>query len=177
VGDLFEPVLKLKQKLPGAPAKAPHPAFGHSLPARREEGLGVKGAARARLPKPSSQSGRRLFVVVKTETGNELWMDVDGLFKRWILRPDREGTETLVAMPAGQFAIDPAYYRGEVPGSWKSRVTLEDSGAYEVIEGSYERLWLRLWFSGRVMKGEWTLEKIEKGETHRSWRLAPTVSF
>ena len=47
--------------------------------------------------------------------GNELWMDMRGQFKRWILRPDRNGSDQLIAMPAGQFPIDPAYYRAEVP--------------------------------------------------------------
>jgi bifunctional non-homologous end joining protein LigD len=155
VGDLFEPVLKVKQKLPGqrtAPRSGRVPATGE----------------RALLPKPGSQSGRRLFLVTKTETGNELWLEMAGLFRRWILRPDREDGDQLIAMPAGQFPIDPAYYRAEVPKAWKGRVEIADSGAYEVIEGSFARKRFELWFSGKVMNGAWTLEKIGEG---RSWRF------
>jgi bifunctional non-homologous end joining protein LigD len=157
VGDLFAPVLKLKQKLrmeisPAKPRKVPKPD------------------PRPPLPKPGSQSGRRLFVVTKTETGNELWMDMRGQFKRWILRPDKTGGGRLIAMPAGQFPIDPAYFRGEVPKAWKGRVRVEDSGAYEVIEGSWQRKMFDLWFAGKVMSGRWVLEKVGEG---RSWRLVP----
>ena len=88
-------------------------------------------------------------------------MDVRGRFQRWILRDDRE------VIPAGEFDIDRAYTRGEVPKAWKGRVTIEDSGAYEVIEASSQRR--QLWFDGRVLQGQWTLEKI--GE---SWRLTPS---
>ena len=123
------------------------------------------------LPKPKSQSGRRLFLVTKTETGNELWLDMHGKFKRWILRPDKHGGTSLIAMPAGEFAIDPAYYGAEVPKEWKGRVEIADSGAYEVIEGSYASQRFDFWFSGRVMNGEWTLEKADKSPAHRSWRL------
>ncbi|HEX6099745.1 MAG TPA: hypothetical protein VF432_25750, partial [Thermoanaerobaculia bacterium] len=123
------------------------------------------------LPKESSQSGRRLFLVTKTETGNELWLDVRGRFKRFLLRPDSAGGDTLIAMPAGDFPIEPDYRRAEVPKRWQGRVTINDSGAYEVVEGSWPRKHLRLWFAGRVMSGEWTLEKIDASDAHRSWRL------
>lgn len=95
--------------------------------------------------------------------GGELWLDMLGKFKRWILRPD------LIAMPAGELDIDPTYYRGEVPKAWRSRVSIEDIGAYELIEGSYTTRRFRLWFSGNVLQGPWTLEKAR----HRSWRLSP----
>ena len=160
VGDLFAPVLKTKQ---GA-------VLATGQPARPQAG---RRTASQQMPKASSQSGRRLFVLVKTGTGNELWTDMRGKFKRWILRPDREGGELLIAMPAGDFAIDPAYYRGEVPKEWKNRVTIEDSGAYEVIEGSYQRNRFDLWFNGRLLKGEWILEKASEEEGHRSWLFGP----
>jgi hypothetical protein len=160
LGDLFAPVL----------TRTPLPVT-RAAP-RRRTGHGTRNTGH--LPKADSQSGRRLFVVTKTESGNEVWMEMRGKFRRWILRPDREGTRSLIAMPAGEFAIDPAYYRGEVPKEWKARVSLGDSGAYEIIEGSLASEHLRLWFNGKVLAGEWTLDKIEKGEKHRSWRLAPS---
>jgi len=158
-GDLFAPVLKLKQSIPNVPAAT---ARGVEEPER---------STRSGLPRAGSQSGRRLFLVTKTETGNELWIDMRGKFKRWILRPDREGEPQLVAMPAGQFDIDPAYYEGKVPPEWKKRVSIEDAGSYEIIDGSYQRERFDLWFSGRVLSGEWILAKTP-GE-HKSWLLAP----
>jgi hypothetical protein len=59
-----------------------------------------------------------------------------------------------------ELEIDPKYYKGEMP--------VEDTGAYEVIEGSLKRGCLRLWFSGNKMKGEWLLEK-----TDNRWTISP----
>jgi bifunctional non-homologous end joining protein LigD len=150
LGDLFEPVLKVKQKLPGAPLEHGH--AGH-----RSKRGGASRRTPDRLPKPSSQSGRRLFMVVKNGRRTELWLDAGGTLKRWILSAKN-------ARYAGELPIDPAYYRPEVPD-----VELEDRGAYEIIEGSYRSHRLRLWFSGKRMRGEWLLER---GEAAESWRLA-----
>jgi bifunctional non-homologous end joining protein LigD len=165
-GDLFAPVLRMKQKLaldvPRSRARAAR--------SDEEPGVIVNGI---RLPKYKSQSGRRLFVVVKTDqAGDELWLDMRGKFKRWILRPDREGESQLVAMPAGEFPVQKEYFRGAVPAEWRKRVRLEDVGAYELIEGSYAARRFDLWFTGKVLAGEWELEKTG-GEGHRSWRLTP----
>ena len=100
----------------------------------------------SKLPKPRSQSGRRLFV----RTNDELWLEMRGKFQRW-------STNAFL----GEMDIDPAYYRGTLP--------VEDTGAYELMEGSLESGRLRLWFSGREMQGEWLLEK-KKGER---WNLSP----
>lgn len=160
-GDLFAQVLKLRQKLPGDTASREH---------TKAVAAATTLQTTPQLPKPSTQSGRRLFLLAKTETGNELWMDVRGRFRRWILRSGPDGGEQLIAMPAGEFDIDRAYARGEVPKAWKGRVTIEDSGAYEVIEGSSQRKRFDLWFAGRVLQGGWRLEKIGEG---RSWLLTP----
>jgi hypothetical protein len=102
-------------------------------------------------------------MITKSDGGNELWLEMGTKFRRGILRRDRDGGPQLIAMPAGQFSFDPARVRG----------TVEDSGPYELIEGSDRLQRFDLWFSGKVMRGEWRLAKIEKGEAHRSWRLAP----
>src|SRR4051794_20740659 len=118
LGDLFAPVLRLKQSIPeltkGRAAATPESESGEGT---------IRGI---RLPRPRSQSGRRLFVVPKTEMGNELWIDMRGKFKRWILRPDRGGGRQLIAMPAGEFAIAPAYFRGQGPEEWRDRVSIAD---------------------------------------------------
>ena len=165
-GDLFAPVLKLKQRLPGSRWGGGAPAAARKRTQKRTPSL----------PKEKSQSGRRLFVVVKTDqAGDELWLDVRGKFQRWILRPDREGGSQLIALFAGQFPVQKEYYSGKVPPEWRKRVKLEDAGSYELIEGSYERRRLDLWFTGKVLSGEWILEKINPEESHRSWRLSPVL--
>ena len=44
---------------------------------------------------------------------------------------------------------------------------IEDSGAYEIVRGSFERERLELWFSGNVLEGPRVLEK-----KNGSWRLS-----
>ena len=50
---------------------------------------------------------------------------------------------------------------------------LEDAGAYEVIEGSYQQRGFELFFTGRVMRGPWILEKASDDKARRSWTLVP----
>ena len=146
VGDLFAEVLRIKQRLPDVGRASARPSGGRA----------AEGRAEARptftLPKPSSQSGRRLFVLTK----NELWLEMRGRFKRFLLRAD------LVAISLGEVDIDPKYYRAEEPRG------VDDRGAYEIVEGSWQRKRFELWFSGRVMSGPWSLE-----QTGTSWRLTP----
>jgi len=146
-GDLWKRVLTLTQELPGGrQARAP-------VPTRDDEVL-VHGI---RLPKARSQSGRRLFVMPKDD---ELWLEMGGEFARWILRPG-------IAMPAGSFPIDKSWYRGGKEAA--------DIGAYELIEGSYERRLFALFFTGRKLQGEWLLEKISADPKHRSWSFRPAT--
>ena len=137
IGDLFEPVLTMQQQLPWnvAPVTGNRskPATGNSL-----------------LPKPNSQSGRRLFVM---PNARELWLEMGGEFHRWTLDRDR-------ATPNGRLAIEMSWYRGEGAA--------HDIGAYELIEGSYARNRFALWFSGRTLNGEWLLEKVRA-----TWRFRP----
>jgi len=166
IGDLFAAVLRLRQHIP-LPS-----AGGVSSRAQPEsDEVVIRGI---RLPRPRSQSGRRLFVIPKSDMGNELWMDMRGKFKRWILRPDRDGGRQLIAMPAGEFAIDPSYFRGEVPAAWRDRISIADIGSYELIDGSFQRRRFYLWFSGNTLSGEWILEKAGD-DSHRSWTLTPTT--
>jgi hypothetical protein len=171
-GDLIKPLLTTKQKLPlDFLAGAVHVA-----PPRRKKPRAAEPERRStpsRIPGRRSQSGRRLFVLPRTEMGNELWLDVDGKFRRFILRPDREKKSRLIAMPAGEFPIDPSYYRGEVQEKYRDKVTIEDIGSYERVEGSFKAEQVTLFFDGATLTGKWRLEKIEPGPEHRSWVLEP----
>jgi bifunctional non-homologous end joining protein LigD len=174
LGDLFAPLLKIKQQLP----KQFMRALTRASPKRRlsrpsddgdeEAGAEVRGI---RLPRPRSQSGRRLFVLIESEMGNELWLDVRGQFQRFILRPDRAGGSRVIAMPAGEFPVDEAYYRGEVQEEYRDRIRIGDLGFYEIIDGSFHAERLELHFNGAKMQGPWVLEKIQKRSRHRSWSL------
>src|SRR5207237_78878 len=107
-----------------------------------------------------TQSGRREFVIAKTEeqAGDELWLEWNGRWHRWILRPDRKKERRWIALPAGDFSTA-APLKG---------ATFEERGTYELIEGSDAQRRFDLWFTGKALDGEWILEKI----AHRSWTSA-----
>jgi bifunctional non-homologous end joining protein LigD len=167
LGDPSALMLKTKQRLP-----APFLRARTAKPAERDDDEPEVIVDGIRLPKPRSQSGRRLFVLPTTDQqGDELWLDVAGEFRRFILRPDRESAGSLVAVPAGKFRVAPEWFRGEVQKEYRDSVTIRDIGSYEVIEGSLASERLRIWFEGKTLAGEWTLEKIDPSPKHRSWRL------
>ena len=119
MGDLWEPLgVRASRPRPTAVSAGGMNAAGRGRPA----GAGGTPA----LPKPRSQSGRRLFV----NTGRELWLEMGGRFKRFGDRYE------------GDAEIDPRFYRGEVPKGW-------DVGSYELMEGSFERGWLDIWLRGK----------------------------
>lgn len=174
-GDLFAALERGKQSLPSQFLRV----LSDATPRKKKRDESEEGGrtfvyGSVTLPKPRTQSGRRLFVLPRTETGDELWLDVAGMFQRFILRKDREGKKALVAMPAGEFPVDESYFRGKVQEAYRDKVEIQDLGAYERLEGSFERERIVLSFEGSILQGEWTLEKIQKGsKRHRSWRLAP----
>jgi bifunctional non-homologous end joining protein LigD len=116
--------------------------------------LGVSGSRRSvakprettrlrDLPKPRSQSGRRLFV----RSNSELWLEMGGTFRCWNLSGRYEGESD----------VDPAYYRGAVPKGWRA-------GSYELMRGSFARGRMELWLDGK----QWTLARL----TGLRWRLS-----
>jgi len=86
--------------------------------------------------------------------GDELWLESNRRWQRWILRPDR------IAVPAGDLPIDTELHGAE-------------RGRYELIEGSENLGRFHLCFTGQALDGEWILKKIDADESHRSWSLAP----
>ena len=142
-GDLFAPVLKKRQQLPftAAPPRRER---------REEPDVVVNGI---RLPRAKSQSGRRLFVLTKTE----LWLDIGGIFRRYAVQSiDVPHPQPL--SPRGGERVAGGRVRGRIVATFagESRARpdeTEDIGAYERIEGQ------RLWFTGRTLQGEWTLDE------------------
>lgn len=165
-GDLFEPVLTKRQSLPHLGATRVDIQSDPDSPARAT----FRGVP---LPKPRSQSGRRLFLMIRGEIGDELWLERGGRFDRWVLRADRAGRGRLIAMHAGNFPVESEYVAARVPPRWQGRVTIEDAGSYEVIDGSAAGQLFELHFEGSTLQGTWRLQKNEPGREHRSWSLVP----
>lgn len=130
VGDLFAPVLRLKQALP-EPFASIAPANAASTP--RIGKAGVRAA---------EQGGRRTFRLMK----DALVLDFDDARHAWRL-PNGIPTR------AGQ--ISPAV---ESPNSARSDDP-RDSGTYELVEGSFRRGYLHLYFSGDSLRRDYVLAR------------------
>ncbi|HKO55967.1 MAG TPA: non-homologous end-joining DNA ligase [Thermoanaerobaculia bacterium] len=143
-GDLFASVLKKRQTLPfsAPPAKR----------ARKEEApdVIVNGI---RLPRPKSQSGRRLFILTKTE----LWLERGGVFRRFrVQRVDAPHPQPL--SPRGGERVAGGRVRGRrIVATFVGEARVQPDDAEDI--GAYERIQRnRFWFTGRRLEGEWVLD-------------------
>jgi bifunctional non-homologous end joining protein LigD len=158
-GDLFRTVLKLKQKLPLAGSSgAKGNAAGRKINVDRTRGTG--GVRRSR------QGGRRRFVIEKNRSGRNyaLRLEMDGVLKSW----------SITALPAGNAKSAGAKRLSDQPVQEKRFANSKrsnhawDEGTYDLIEGNYERGFLRVYLKGEKSIGEWILERREPDNR---WRV------
>jgi hypothetical protein len=145
VGDLFEPVLTLKQSLPA-----------EFLNAVRTNGHTVKARASRRIAaskKASEQGGRRTFAL----SDERLVLDLSDAWYVWHIegkmpsRSKQKVTLRMIAQP--QKASEP----------------LTDEGTFEIIEGNFEKGYAYVYFSGSRLRGEYTLTRQDQSS---EWALA-----
>src|SRR5207248_9064516 len=185
VGDLFAPVLKLKQKLPK------EFAYLTSVESKkRPRSLQAYNAKRnfARtteptpdLPRRSAQGSRRRFVVQKHAASHlhyDLRLEMHDVLKSWAVPkglPLREN-ETHTAFQTEDHPIDYFQFEGVIPRGEYGAGTMMvwDLGTYEVIDGNYRKGRLSVFLAGKKLQGEWALDRTgdEKGTT--KWVLRKT---
>lgn len=156
-GDIFAPVLDLKQRLPEAFAQQQPPTRVSFRPAA------AKAADLLHMPSASSQGARRVFSLIKDADAGELRLrlHVHGRLRTWAL-PD--GLPMQIGKPARAIERDDS--RNDVPGNG------EQTGSFELIEGNAAKGCLDLFLVADKLKGEWMLRRVE-GETWAIYR--PTV--
>ena len=189
-GDLFAPVLKLKQKLP-----APFLALerrGRS-PARSASTDGSLATYRdkrdfTKTPEPSPASkkkdkdtaeGRRLFVIQKHAASHlhyDLRLEMHGVLKSWAVPkgPPYEVGEKRLAMATEDHPVEYARFEGIIPeGQYGGgTVMVWDIGTYEVVDGNYWQGKLHVRFNGKKLKGEWVLVRSGEEDARRqSWLM------
>jgi bifunctional non-homologous end joining protein LigD len=136
-GDLFAPVLTLKQTLPPEFLQAVNTA--HTVKPRVSRGKGRE--------KASEQGGRRTFVLAD----DQLVLDLSEVRYAWNLPgklPSRAKEKV-----AGE----------QVPAPGRS-VRHSDEGTFELIEGNFEKGYADLHFSGKMIRGEYTLARNRDGQ-------------
>lgn len=157
-GDLFRPILKLKQRLPGEVSivTAKRNVVGRKIDVDR--------TPKARHVRRSRQGGRRRFLIEKNRSGRyALRLEMNGGLKSWSLNasPAQKLKSTGAKIMRDQPAEEKRFAANNTKptGVW-------DAGTYDLIEGNYERGFLRIYLKGERSSGEWILER-----PGNDWRL------
>ena len=185
-GDLFVPMLKLKQKLPKAfldrlVDDSPAKTIGQDVKAlesyRRKRDFSKTPEPPPTIPKASSQADRRLFVIQKHAASHlhyDLRLQMQGVLKSWAVPkgPPYEINERRLAMATEDHPMEYARFEGIIPeGEYGGgTVMVWDIGTYEVVDGNYWKGKLHILLKGKKLKGEWVLVRAQDSNGKRnSW--------
>jgi bifunctional non-homologous end joining protein LigD len=185
LGDLFAPVLKLKQQLPKQFSK-----LTRTKSSRRPTSLDEYGAKRdfsrtaepgPASPRRSRQGSRRRFVVQKHAASHlhyDFRLEMHEVLKSWAVPkgvPMKEG-ETRTAFQTEDHPVEYLQFEGIIPrGEYGGgSVMVWDIGTYEVVEGNYWKGSISLFLAGKKLKGEWSLERLESEDEKAKWLLRKT---
>ncbi len=184
LGDLFKPVLKLKQTLPAeirrhltqahAPAKSKRPGSLQTYEAKRDF---RKTSEPKPAPQRSRQGSRRRFVIQKHAASHlhyDFRLEMHDVLKSWSVPkgPPFKTDERRLAMPTEDHPIEYLDFEGIIPkGQYGGgTVMVWDIGTYELLDGNYYKGFLRIYLNGKKLKGEWTLERFVDGKQERDNR-------
>ena len=181
-GDLFAPILKLKQTLPKAFAKL-------ESSGEISKALGKYEAKRdftqTKEPRPSARSlrsgksTRGRFVVQKHDASHlhyDFRLEMDGTLKSWAVP---KGVPIELGVKRSAFAVEDhplAYmkFEGTIPkGQYGGgTVMVWDIGTYELLHGAYDEGSLKLLLKGKKLIGEWHMFKIRSDDGKDVWLIA-----
>jgi bifunctional non-homologous end joining protein LigD len=179
VGDLFAPVLTLRQSLPGDfTAKV---AESESSLARYSEKRDFsKTSEPAPVREVSRAGGKAARFVIQKHAASHLHYDfrleMDGTLKSWAVP---KGLPTELGVKRSAFAVEdhPLGYikfEGTIPkGQYGGgTVMVWDIGTYELLGGDYYDGDLKLMLHGKKLRGEWHMFKIRSEGGKDVWLIA-----
>ena len=194
VGDLFEPVLSLKQKLPAkfgqllGKVELPElqEAKEKSATKPRMRGVGDRSlkAYEAKRdfsqtaepgPKRKNSNGKELLFVVQKHAASHLHYDfrieMEGVLKSWAVPkgPPLVKAEKRLAMWVEDHPMDYARFEGIIaPGNYGAgTVMVWDIGTYELMDGNFHQGKLHMMLHGKKLKGEWILVRSKKSDEEK----------
>src|SRR5947207_7387967 len=185
VGDLFAAVLKLKQKLPKE--------FARLIPARatkRSQSLEAYSAKRnfartaepaPEAPRRSRQGSRRRFVVQKHAASHlhyDLRLEMHDVLKSWAVPkgvPLKEN-EARTAFQTEDHPVEYLQFEGIIPQReyGAGTVMVWDIGTYETVEGNYWKGSISIFLSGKKLRGQWSLQRLQSEDEKTRWLLRKT---
>jgi bifunctional non-homologous end joining protein LigD len=185
LGDLFAPVLKLKQKLPEQ-FRATEEPKGHSRVRALETYAAKRDFSRTAEPGPSAprrsrQGSRRRFVIQKHAASHlhyDFRLEMHDVLKSWAVPKNLslKDSETRTGFETEDHPIDYLEFEGVIPeGEYGGgTVMVWDIGTYEVLEGNYWKGILTVFLSGKKLKGEWTLKRTDSEDGKAKWFVNKT---
>jgi bifunctional non-homologous end joining protein LigD len=189
-GDVFEPVLTLKQKLPKNFEQAiggvsmdtePKPVRSkkkvlkglgdHSIKAY-EAKRDFKATPEPAPKKPAKgKEGLPLFVIQKHQASHlhfDFRLEMEGVLKSWAVPkgPPYTRAERRLAMWVEDHPLDYARFEGTIaPGNYGAgTVMVWDIGTYEIVDGNFHAGKLHMILHGKKLKGEWILVRGRKSD-------------
>lgn len=184
LGDLFEPVLRMKQRLPKefiieAPRRTKVPRALAAYAAKRDFEKTDEPAPD--LPKRSSQGSTRRFVIQKHAASHlhyDFRLESGDTLKSWAVpkgvpttMEDRRSAFATEDHPLEYLDFEGTIAEGEYGGG---TVMVWDIGTFDTIEGHYWKGYWKVFLTGKKLRGEWTLRKVsDEGEKAR-WVLTKT---
>lgn len=186
LGDLFAPVLTLKQRLPERFVEL-LPRVADSKPlaeyaAKRDFSSTHEPAAA--LPQRSAQGSRRRFVVQNHAAGHlhyDFRLEMHNVLKSWAVPkgvPLQNG-ERHSAFETEDHPIEYLEFEGIIPkGEYGGgTVMVWDIGSYDLVGGNFYAGHMTVFLTGKKLKGEWTLQRLDRNGDNREkpvWLLIKT---
>jgi bifunctional non-homologous end joining protein LigD len=186
LGDLFAPVLKLKQQLPKE-----FSSLGTVKPAGKVRASLVDYEAKRNFrrtvePEPtgarrSRQGSKRRFVVQKHAASHlhyDFRLEMHDVLKSWAVPkgvPLKE-SEIRTAFQTEDHPLEYLQFEGIIPrGEYGGgTVMVWDIGTYEMLEGDYWKGSVSVFLSGKKLKGEWALQRVDSDDEKTRWLLRKT---
>ena len=193
-GDLFAPVLKLKQKLPIAFTKALASGPARKLsswPKNRDKSLREYAAKRdfkqtaepaAHPAKTSGPKAHHRFVIQKHEASRlhyDWRLEMEGVLRSWAVPkgPPTQLRETRLAMHVEDHPLEYEKFEGTIPkGNYGGgTVMVWDHGLYDDITGdaaaAFQAGKMHVVLKGQKLNGEWILVQDKREPESNRWLL------
>lgn len=174
-GDLFAPVLTLKQSLPRRFATETEPALQAY---RQKRDFAVTAEPPPERKRASARATTARFVIQKHDASHlhyDFRLERDGVLKSWAV-PKGLSTEAGVKRAAFEVEDHPLDYmtfEGIIPeGQYGGgTVMVWDLGTYELLAGSQPGSDLKLRLHGKKLQGEWHMFRIRTEEKKPVWLI------
>ena len=188
-GDLFAPVLKLKQRLPEQfVAESPRKPRGRRPARSLDEYDAKRNFTRTAEPAPeaprrSRQGSRRRFVVQKHAASHlhyDFRLEMLDVLKSWAVprRLPLKLDDVRSGFQTEDHPVDYLDFEGVIPeGEYGGgTVMVWDIGTYEVLDGNYWKGALTVFLTGKKLRGEWTITRTDEGGGEKTkWLISKTA--